>query len=105
MIEPIKEPLILPRTEVRHTRHYSLNNKRWEKLEELATAANVRRPGVGSMPLKPSVGALLEALATGGIGIVRVDDPERRVMVITREKQKQAAGPYHDPRCPDDWRD
>lgn len=103
MMDPAKEPLIVPRTKVRHVRHYSLCNKRWEKLEELAAAANVRRPGVGTLPLKPSIGALLEALATGGIGIVRMDDAERRVLVIEREKPKGVAQP--DPRDPGAWDD
>lgn len=97
------DPLIIPRTQVRHVRHHSLCNQRWSKLEHLAAAANVRRPGVGSMPMKPSIGALLEALATGQIGIVRMDDPERRVISLAEKPQSQRPRP--DPRCPDDWKD
>lgn len=103
MSEPVTPPLIVPRTEVRHVRHHSLSNKRWSKLEELAAAANVRRPGVGSLPLKPSIGALLEALATGALGVVRMDDAERRVLVIEKEKPKGLAQP--DPRDPGAWDD
>lgn len=103
MSEPAKEPLIVPRTKVRHVRHYSLCNSRWAKLEQLAAAANVRRPGVGALPLKPSVGALLEALATAGLGVVRMDDPERRVICLKAEKPEGLARP--DPRDPGAWDD
>jgi hypothetical protein len=98
------EPLIMPRTQVRHVRHHSLCNSRWAKLERLAGEANVRRPGAGATPAKPSIGALLEALATGQIGIVRMDDPERRVLVVkTRRAVPCVAAPQPDPRCPGDW--
>ncbi len=94
-------PLIIPRTQVRHVRHHSLCNQRWTKLEQLAAAANVRRPGVGAMAMKPSIGALLEALALGKIGIVRMDDPERRVISLAEKPQSQRPRP--DPRNPGEW--
>lgn len=98
MTEPgATEPLIVPRAKVRLVRHYSLCNPRWEKLEQLAAAANVRRPGMGRFP---SIGALLEALATGGLGVVRMDDPERRIICL---KPRGVARP--DPRDPGAWDD
>lgn len=103
MSEPAREPLIVPRTKVRHVRHHSLCNSRWAKLEQLAAVVNVRRPGVGALPMKPSIGALLEALATAGLGVVRMDDPERRVICLKTEKPEKRARP--DPRFPDDWKD
>jgi hypothetical protein len=45
----------------------------------------VRRPGDGSTPRRPTDGALLEGIATGRIGVVRMDDPERRVFVARPE--------------------
>ena len=100
MSEALK-PLIVPRTNVRHVRHHSLHNRRWAKLEALAAQADVRRPGAGATPAKPSIGALLEALAAGKIGIVRMDDPERRVMV--GDVSPCGEGPRIDPRDPRAW--
>lgn len=103
MMDPGKDPLIVPRTRVRHVRHYSLCNSRWAKLEQLAAGVNVRRPGEGATPLKPSIGALLEALATGGLGVVRMDDPERRIIGAGTDKPRGPARP--DPRDPGAWDD
>jgi hypothetical protein len=83
--EPIEKPLLVPRTSVRVLKHHAMASSRWDALTFLASLVNVRRPGDGSTPRRPTDGALLEGIATGRIGVVRMDDPERRVFVARPE--------------------
>lgn len=111
--------LIVPRTVHRKMRNYSLSDCRQERVHRLAVAADVRRPGAAG-PVGPTVGALIEGLATGVLGIVRMDDPARRVICVqvrpdgaeraTEEgaevkgdSESGPPGPVMDRRCPGDW--
>lgn len=78
----------------------SLTPSRWARLKRLAVRLNVRRRGESGAALPSGIGALLEGLATGRLGVVRMDDAARRVLTAVQD-----AEPARDPRCPGDWED
>lgn len=73
-------PLYVPRCERGERHTVSLTKERAEKIvAEVAGPLNVRRPG-GT----PSLAALLDAIATGKLAVVRRDDVMERATYVGR---------------------
>jgi len=85
-----------PRTQGPRTWRLLLSPHRAARLTELAEALGIGRAVNGRVVA--SAGSLIDALATGHLGICRMDDPQKQ---IVQAGGKPPAVP--NPRCPGDW--
>lgn len=84
------------RTKAPRTWELMLSPQRVARLAELAEALGIGREVRGRVV--PSAGSLIDALATGHLGICRMDDPERQIL---RAGGKPPVVPQS--RFPGDW--
>ncbi len=108
--EPIRKVLEIAKEERGvDPRRFAMSVKRWLALEKLGTRLNLGRPG--KLPVT-RIGAMLDAIATGHIGLVRLDDGEGRMFTTKNDpndakpakSREEGRSPYQDRRCPDDWK-
>lgn len=78
------EPLEVAKTaQGRKSVSFSLTPARWQRVLDCATLLRTQRPRSADCPKpQPTISALLDGVATGVVGLVRLDDPHGQVVCI-----------------------